>query len=253
MRRLLIRLYPAAWRERYGAELEALMADAPGGWRADLDLLRGALGMRLRLQRAWAMVTMFVAAGAVAGLLVSYSVTPKWEARGVMQCTLATRSNEDHAQKLAAIQETLKSLASRQTLAAIITDPRMDLYRRERRAMLLDGVVDTMRRNIRILVSPEFKRPAVVFTIAFAYPDARKAVDTTNRLIGKFMADTVARGPAFGTGAVYYEVLDPPALPTKPMSPNRTSFAAAGGIIGLILALATLIVRRRNPPLPQPA
>jgi hypothetical protein len=45
--RLVIRLYPASWRERYGAELEALMQDSGAGWRAVLDLTRAALTMRL--------------------------------------------------------------------------------------------------------------------------------------------------------------------------------------------------------------
>ena len=39
----LIRLYPAAWRARYGDEMAALLEDRPASRRDRLDLLRGAL------------------------------------------------------------------------------------------------------------------------------------------------------------------------------------------------------------------
>jgi hypothetical protein len=48
----LVRLYPPAWRARYGDELEALMADAGGGgrlsWRTRADVTAGAGRERLR-------------------------------------------------------------------------------------------------------------------------------------------------------------------------------------------------------------
>jgi len=47
MKRLLLRLYPARWRERYGDELLALVDEAGFGPRAALDMARG--GMRERV------------------------------------------------------------------------------------------------------------------------------------------------------------------------------------------------------------
>ena len=38
-----LRLYPLAYRRRYGAEIEALLEDSPGGALTVLDLLRGAV------------------------------------------------------------------------------------------------------------------------------------------------------------------------------------------------------------------
>ena len=43
MSRLLLALYPEAWRRRYAAEMHALLEDNPPGPRATFDLLRGAL------------------------------------------------------------------------------------------------------------------------------------------------------------------------------------------------------------------
>lgn len=49
---LLLRLYPAGWRARYGAELEQLIMESSDGdrvpWRARLDVARAALRERLR-------------------------------------------------------------------------------------------------------------------------------------------------------------------------------------------------------------
>jgi hypothetical protein len=48
--RWLLRLYPRDWRRRYGAEMEAFLAEARPGPRDVLDLLRGALDARLHPQ-----------------------------------------------------------------------------------------------------------------------------------------------------------------------------------------------------------
>lgn len=46
----LIRLYPAPWRARYGAEFEALLADRAPSLRDRLDIVLGALDARLAPQ-----------------------------------------------------------------------------------------------------------------------------------------------------------------------------------------------------------
>ena len=46
----LLRLYPQAWRERYGDELLALLQDRPASLTDHLDLIRGALDARLHPQ-----------------------------------------------------------------------------------------------------------------------------------------------------------------------------------------------------------
>jgi hypothetical protein len=51
MRSLLIRLYPARWRARYGDEFEAILEERPLGPFDVADILLGALDARLRLRR----------------------------------------------------------------------------------------------------------------------------------------------------------------------------------------------------------
>ena len=49
MSSLLVRCYPAAWRDRYGTEFEALLEDLALGPLDVADILAGALDARLRL------------------------------------------------------------------------------------------------------------------------------------------------------------------------------------------------------------
>lgn len=44
---LVLRVYPRSWRERYGAEMAALLAERQPGWMDLLDLARGGLDARL--------------------------------------------------------------------------------------------------------------------------------------------------------------------------------------------------------------
>jgi hypothetical protein len=48
VKRLLIAVYPEAWRRRYAEEMSALLEDDPPGLRAAFDLLRDALSAHLR-------------------------------------------------------------------------------------------------------------------------------------------------------------------------------------------------------------
>jgi hypothetical protein len=51
MTRLILRLYPARWRARYGDELAALLAETGLGPRTWVDLVRGGLRERVRPAR----------------------------------------------------------------------------------------------------------------------------------------------------------------------------------------------------------
>jgi hypothetical protein len=54
VRKLLIRLYPRAWRERYGNELLALLEQLPVTPSTVVDVLGGAVGARWQQRGAWA-------------------------------------------------------------------------------------------------------------------------------------------------------------------------------------------------------
>lgn len=228
--KLLLRLYPAAWRERYGEELEALMLDVPGGWRGNLDVIKGALAMRMTYHSSAKVVPAFVIFGALAGLLVSYVMPAQWRAAVVLQRVPAQVDD---------VQEIAYSLGSGQYLGTLIEDPDLDLYRDERRTATIEEIEEIMRQNLRIatMESP-VQSEAQIFAIAFQYRDPEKAKATVNALTNMLLRESSAH---FG---YYLDVLDPPQIPLQPSSPNRALFVASGGLAGLVFAIATILVRR---------
>jgi hypothetical protein len=50
---MLGRLYPRAWRERYGEEFDALLEDVEPNWKQFCDVLGGAVKMQMANHAAW--------------------------------------------------------------------------------------------------------------------------------------------------------------------------------------------------------
>jgi len=259
MRHALIRLYPAAWRERYGEELEALMTDLPAGWRGNLDVFKEALGMRLRYQSWMKIVPGFVIVGALVGFLGSYLVTTQFMAKAVLQITpvqISDKSDPTLPQRLdEEIARLQSAVTSRHSLAGLIADERLDLYVAERRTEPLEDVEDMMRATIHVAINPRpFGKGAQIFTISFKYPDPKKAQDTVNALITRFIAESTTQKAQGGLPAtIYLDVLDPPQIPKQPFFPKRSVFAIAGGLAGLFLGFITFFIRRVRPRHLQPA
>jgi len=65
--RFAVRLYPAWWRRRYGAEFSALLEESRPGWGDVLDLLKGAISMQMKR-------TAMIASSALAGMLLAFTV-----------------------------------------------------------------------------------------------------------------------------------------------------------------------------------
>ena len=65
---LSAKLYPRAWRQRYGVEFDALMEDVEPGWRQFADVLGGAVRMQMKSQTAYLKL---VGAMAVMGAVVA--------------------------------------------------------------------------------------------------------------------------------------------------------------------------------------
>jgi hypothetical protein len=209
------------------------------------------------------------AAGLTLGFLASFTVTPRYFSHAVFSLD---------APNAADILRTAQAeVLSRQRLAEIINNPRLNLYGDERRREPLEDVEDQMRRDL--LVSADQGRVGVAFTyrdpvIAKAtvadivatlnyiiQTDAnrrpytqtyfndreRRYVEEINRLEG---AIAVLEGnlqiPAL-------KVFDPPLEPTHSISPNRAAFATCGLGTGILTAFLIALLRRRPPPTPCPS
>jgi hypothetical protein len=79
----LLRLYPASWRSRYGAEMLDLLDERPPTWRDSIDLIRGALDAHLHppeTSRLPAVAAILAGAAwtVVALAVLSEPVAPDW-------------------------------------------------------------------------------------------------------------------------------------------------------------------------------
>src|ERR1039457_4462323 len=116
-----VRLYPAAWRARYGMEIEALLEDAGAGGGDVWDIVRGALFMRMTSLSFWKILAGCALAGVLAAGVWSAMLPNRYVSTAVMRI-----GGEPPAlDRLQAVQlETL----SRSSLAEIILRPSLTLY-----------------------------------------------------------------------------------------------------------------------------
>jgi hypothetical protein len=76
--RLLARLYPARWRERYGDEFDALIEDSRATWRSTFDVLRGALILRaVTVPSLRTMAVVLATFGVITAWVVRYELIGK--------------------------------------------------------------------------------------------------------------------------------------------------------------------------------
>ena len=227
-------LYPAPWRERYGAEFQALLEDVRPAGRDVWDVLRGALIMQMT---AWSLRKVMAMCG-FAGLLVAgaiaYAMPANYVSTAVMRIapmtmpegTTPVAANRQMEERL---QQMQTQILSRGSLAAIITRRDFDLYHKQRTSIPLEDIIQEMRSAIRIrpLVTPAANGslPATAFTISYEYPNNFKAQAVVNELVSKFVVLNVTEQRE---KAQNLEVLDPASLPGKPFSPNRAAMLLWG-------------------------
>ena len=231
------------------------------------------------------------AAGVIAGLGVSFLLTPRYVSTAVLAAT-ADSGPHVREQLLACQQEVL----SRTSLSFMIEDPRLDLYQKDRATTPLEDVVEKMRRNIRITAierTANADTTYLPFEIQFSYSDPRQAQRVVQTIVTRFNETYVYRAraafvkkqqppdqiaameariavleqrlgiahtPAVRGNEVAsevsgttLEVLDAPSLPASPAYPNRVAVVLAGLFSGFTLAVVIALLRRRPPPMPFPA
>jgi uncharacterized protein involved in exopolysaccharide biosynthesis len=206
LNRLAFRLYPAAWRKRYGAEFNALLNDVNPRWWDVLDILRGALQMQLTTWGTWKIAAAFGLFGMLAGGAASFIPPHSYTSTTVLRF-LPPKGNDRVAGRLL-VQDAL----SRQSLTGIIHAER--LYQSERMKEPLENTVERMRQDIRVAAAK-----TNTFGISFTYPDPVKAQLTARALANKIMSNATA---------VRLEVLDPPSMPVTPAGPNRLAVIGLG-------------------------
>ena len=224
------RLYPAAWRARYGDELEVLLEDAGARWTDLLDILRGALLMQMNGLGFWKIAAGFTLAGALLAGAWSLTVPDRYVSRAVLRIGEPSRLRalEQHA-------------FSRGSLSGIIMQ--QGLYQRERARDPLEDIVQNMRnRDLRVMLLNDRQ-----FAVSFA-SESPQAAQATVRAVVAALAE--ANVKVEGQRGVNLEVLDAPSVP-GPAGPDRGRMIGRGLLAGLGLgilcgALWSLVRGRRQ-------
>jgi hypothetical protein len=245
--RWMIRLYPATWRARYGDEMNALLADSGADAKTVADLLTGGLRMRFSRGSFLKLALALGVAGMLIGLGASYLRKPQYVSWATLEMTPAppTTAQDLTRQIITMVQREQQQVESRTNLAAMINDPRRDLYGDERGSKPLENAIDEMRRNILVSYSMLPKRQAAAFIIRFSYMDKVKAQQTVQALMEAFMDQNQAmqRDGQDRMHGYVLKVLDYPTLPTAAVGPKRSTFAMFGCLLGFLLAGVISVVR----------
>jgi LPS O-antigen subunit length determinant protein (WzzB/FepE family) len=227
---LTTRLYPAAWRERYGNEFQALLEDVNPGWRELFDVLGGAIKMQLTNGATyWKLAAAFALAGMLIATVASFVIPKDYHSTAVLRM-----QNTD------GLAEAERKVLSRTSLAQIINDPALNLYPADRASKPLEDVVEYMRmRAIHINVI-HTKDGANAIQLSFRYPDKNKAQAVVRRLIAR-LAESFAGEHVRQN----LEISDPPSLPKFADSPKRPEMLIEGATAGLLLGvIAAFFVRQ---------
>jgi uncharacterized protein involved in exopolysaccharide biosynthesis len=240
--KFLVRLYPSAWRKRYGAELAALLEDATPSVRNAFDIFWGALKMQMTTWDFARITFACSVTGVLLAVAAAFAVPAHY--RSEVAFTLMPGDGKapagEPAQFLA--NSLTQNVLGRESLTSIIEA--RNLYPRERARMSLDGVVDKMKRNITVApvpVTPSPGRDALSVVVKFDYPDNQVAQQVNVDLASHFIEGGL-NSPL--NSYWRFRVLEPPSLPLKPVGLNRTQFVTLGLFTGLFIGLALAAIRR---------
>ncbi len=237
--RLLIRLYPAWWRSRYGGELEALLEDSGSGSRDVWDLFRVAMEMQMKNWSFGRIVGVCGIAGVLLAGIVAFLLMP-YPYRSTATLKVTPLDTD-------AFVNLLEKALSHQALTNIIND--QNLYRRERSSRPMEDVVEAMRRVIVVRpVGPNLAR------VSFSYEDPVQAQRVSQDLVARIIfANLSSRGdtisPSDRTKGERIELVAPADEGKKQIEGKaRTAMTSLGLPAGLLFGVVlALILRRRAP------
>ena len=235
-------LYPAAWRERYGGELDALVEDIQPQWEDLFNVLLGALRMQMTTWNYLKILAAVTLAGALAAGVLAFRTPDRYVSTAVMRITPADSDRQKALDRLAELQQ---EVLSRTSLAHIIQQPALNLYPEDRKRMPLEDVVENMRKALRFQVMQAWGGGVPAFLISFEYPDKFKAQAVVRELLSSFFRQNkLERGDQGPSAVVNLVILDPPNLPQRRLGPNRPMMVAMGLLRGAVLGLLVVLMWR---------
>ena len=192
------RLYPAPWRDRYGAELDALVEDIQPQWKDLFNVLLGALRMQMTPWNSMKLVSAVALAGALAAGVFAFRIPERYVSTAVMRIAPAGQADSDPQRTLDRLQQKANQLLSRDKAL-----------------------------RIRLVQAQGGRGPA--FVISCEYPDKLKAQAVVSELVSSFATEKILE---------VVDLPSLPQRPVFPNRPMIVAAGLLGGaVLGLLAVL----------------
>jgi hypothetical protein len=247
---VLIRFYPRSWRDRYEAELSALLDQSPPQPAHAFDLLKGALTMQIRRGNIALTPLAFGLAGAALTVAALSLIPRPFESRAVVSVRTTGNLAADTL-----IQSTLTSAELRRMVDEFHLYPGNS------------DPVEKLRDSIS--TAPLYRGGANAFELKVRDSDPVLARTLTRDLVARVIDGNIRRrmaeieeearrtgqppAPLERKGQTV-ELMSPATLPTMPLGPNRAvslGILAASFAESLQLGLIFVLLRRKAGYTPQ--
>lgn len=233
-------LYPAWWRQRYGAEFDALLDDARPGLGGAFDIAKGALFMQITQPvNPLRVLLAATALGLIFAIGFAFAQQREYRATAVLSITGDPQSLPDWLRQLNSMAN---SVLSRATLTQVLRNHQ--LYRDLQRQMPLEDVIEVMRENIRVQPLRPFTEGEAPpsFDVSFRHADPATASAVVQTLSEQFVEQSQGLGTVNQTGeastAPALSILDAARIPETPEGPDWGALLAMGIVGGIFLGVA---------------
>jgi hypothetical protein len=243
--RLVARLYPLGWRERYGNEFDALLEDVDADWLDLLNVLKGALAMQIR---HFGMIAVtFAALGALVAGIVAHRIPEKYVSSDVVDVYSVVAANDAATSQLG---KHIDNVLSEDSLSAIIRNEGLYDYKGDSDERSLHTLTHQLRQATEIELQPSQVPSATVgkLTVSFTYHNAAKAKQVTDDLLRLLLADGFNETQ---DSRLQFRIRDWPTLTTQPQGLRRAFVVGFGCALGLLMG--AIIGWLRRPGLPRMA
>jgi hypothetical protein len=216
--RFAARLYPRAWRDRYGEEFDALIDDMTPRWRHVVNIVVGALIMQI--SRLALVPVAAAVVGAIAGAAVSLAMPPVYASSSwvLVQAPGTAADAVDRGQRIqAAIKAALQETAFDKNAVAI-----------------------TLRG--------EPGRDPVLLEVSASAGSARVAQQATEKAMGMIIEANFVGVQRERSPGVQFRAVQPASLPRSAQRDTRRKSMVGGGLGLFIGAVVAFVAHRRQRP-----
>lgn len=188
------------------------------------------------LRKRWPWLVASVAAGVVVFAVITFSMTPVYQARS--QVFVSLRSSETTTELVQGGNYTAKRV---QSYKELVSSPKV-----------LDPVIDELgldesASSLADSIQAESPKDTVLITIlarAEVPTDAAKIADTTAQSLADLVAE-IERPERDGESPVELSVVREATIPEAPVLPNTRLNLLLGGLIGLVAGIGVVLLRER--------